>query len=115
MFSLSLSSRAGENAPWRNAVQGNPCKGVARNREEGRERFYSQAELAAISDALATYRGEAADAVRLLMLTGCRPNEALQAHGRKWTPASAIGSSRRAATPGSAGSTCVRSTGECSN
>jgi integrase len=81
MFSMSLSSRAGENAPWRNAVQGNPCKGVARNREEGRERFYSQAELAAISDALATYRGEAADAVRLMMLTGCRPNEALQA---KW-------------------------------
>jgi integrase len=79
MFALSLSSRAGENAPWRNAVQGNPCKGVARNPEQGRERFFSQAELAAISDALATYRGEAADAMRLIMLTGCRPSEALSA------------------------------------
>jgi integrase len=78
MFSMSLSSRAGENAPWRDAVQGNPCKGVARNPEEGRERFFSAAELAAISDALATYRGAAADAVRLLMLTGCRPSEALR-------------------------------------
>jgi integrase len=78
-FSLSQSSRAGENAPWRNAVQGNPCKGVAPNREEARERFFSQAELAAISDALATYRGEAADAVRLIALTGCRPSEALRA------------------------------------
>jgi hypothetical protein len=47
-----LSTRAGENAPWRNALQGNPCKGVAPNHEEGRERFFSQAELAAISDAL---------------------------------------------------------------
>jgi integrase len=79
MFSMSLSSRAGENTPWRNALQGNPCKGVARNHEEGRERFFSQAELAQISDALATYRGEAANAVRLIMLTGCRPNEALLA------------------------------------
>jgi integrase len=79
MFSLSLSSRAGENAPWRNAVMGNPCRGVARNPEQGRERFFSQAELAAIGDALATYRGEAADAMRLIMLTGCRPSEALSA------------------------------------
>jgi integrase len=80
-FSLSLSSRAGENAPWRDAAMGNPCRGVPRNPEQGRDRFFSQAELAAISDALATYRGEAANAVRLMMLTGCRPNEALQA---KW-------------------------------
>jgi integrase len=77
MFSMSLSSRAGENAPWRDAAMGNPCRGVRRNPEEGRERFFSAAELAAISDALATYRGAAADAVRLLMLTGCRPSEAL--------------------------------------
>jgi hypothetical protein len=42
MFSLSLVPRAGENRPWRNAVDGNPCKGIKRNHEEGRERFYSQ-------------------------------------------------------------------------
>jgi integrase len=44
---------------------------------------FSRAELIAISEALATYRGEAADAVRLIMLTGCRPNEALQAKGEE--------------------------------
>jgi integrase len=79
MFSLSLRSREGENTPWRNASQGNPCKGIARNHEEGRERFFSQAELTAISDALAQYPGVAADCVRLIMLTGCRPGEAMQA------------------------------------
>lgn len=79
MFTLSLRSRNGENAPWRDAVQGNPCKGIERNPEEGRERFFSQKELAAISDALAEYRGVAADCVRLLMLTGCRPSEAMKA------------------------------------
>jgi integrase len=81
-FSLSLTSKAGENRPWRNAAQGNPCKGVARNREEAKERFYSQAELAAISDALAAYPGQtSADCVRLIMLTGARPGEAMKA---KW-------------------------------
>jgi integrase len=79
MFALSLRSREGENAPWRNAVLGNPCKGVERNQEEGRERFFSQAELTSISDALAQYPGVAADCVRLIMLTGCRPSEAMKA------------------------------------
>jgi integrase len=79
MFSLSLRSRDGENAPWRNAVLGNPCKGIERNHEEGRERFFSPAELAAISDALNEYPGVAADCVRLVTLTGCRPAEAMRA------------------------------------
>jgi integrase len=79
MFSLSLVPRAGETLPWRNAVLGNPCKGIQKNPEEGRERFFSAAELAAISDALAEYPGVAADCVRLIMLTGCRPSEALKA------------------------------------
>jgi integrase len=80
MFSLSLRSRAGENRPWRDAGLGNPCKGVERNREEAKERFFSQAELAAITDALAAYPGQAsADCVRLIMLTGCRPQEAMLA------------------------------------
>ena len=81
MFSLSLVPRAGETLPWRNAVLGNPCKGIERNHEEGRERFFSQGELAAISDALAQYPGAAADCARLIMLTGYRPAEALKA---KW-------------------------------
>jgi integrase len=82
MFSLALVPLAGEDLPWRNAVLGNPCKGIKKNHEEGRERFFSQAELAAISDALNEYPGAAADCVRLVMLTGCRPSEALRA---EWT------------------------------
>jgi len=31
MFSLSLVPMPGENTPWRNAAQGNPCKGIERN------------------------------------------------------------------------------------
>jgi integrase len=80
MFSLSLLPRAGDSAPWRDAAQGNPCKGVERNHEEGKERFFSPAEIAALSDALAAH-GEtsAANCIRLMMLTGCRPGEAMRA------------------------------------
>jgi integrase len=82
-FWLSLAPRAGEDKPWRSAVDGNPCKGVRRNREEPRERFFSQAELAAIADALEAYPVQTpSDCVRLIMLTGCRPSEALRA---KWS------------------------------
>jgi integrase len=77
MFSLSLRPLAGEDKPWRNAVDGNPCKGVQRNYEEAAGRLYSPAQLAAIGDALADYHGTvAADCIRLVMLTGCRPVEA---------------------------------------
>jgi integrase len=80
MFSLALKRAEGEDAPWRNQMQGNPCKGVARNHEEGHERFFSPAELAALSDALAAYgRTPAADCIRFVMLTGCRPGEAMHA------------------------------------
>jgi integrase len=79
MFSLSLVPLPGENTPWRNAVLGNPCKHIERNPEEGHERFFSQGELAKISDALANYQGGAADCIKLIMLTGCRPNEAMRA------------------------------------
>jgi integrase len=80
MFSLSLVPKAGETLPWRNAAQGNPCKGIEKNREQAKERFFSQAELTAIGDALAKYPGQvAADCVRLIMLTGARPAEAMKA------------------------------------
>jgi integrase len=81
LFSLSLQPRAGEDRPWRNAVEGNPCRGIARNHEEERERYYGKDELARITDALAAYPGGvAADCVRLITLTGCRPGEAMQGH-----------------------------------
>lgn len=77
MFSVSLKPMEGEARAWRTADVGNPCKGIVKNPEEGRERFYSTAELAAIGDALNEYRGQAAaDCVRFVMLTGARPQEA---------------------------------------
>ena len=80
MFSLALRPAAGEDIPWRNAAQGNPCKGVERNQEEGHERFFSQAELAALTDALQGYgKTSASNCLRLIMLTGCRPGEAMRA------------------------------------
>jgi integrase len=80
-FSLSLVSEAGETRPWRDQAMGNPCKGVPRNHEEPRGKLYSQSELSAIGDALAAYPGVAADCVRLIMLSGARPSEAMKA---KW-------------------------------
>lgn len=80
MFSLSLKPMEGEAAPWRNHAQGNPCKGVERNQEQGHERFFSEAELAAISDALTGCGATpGANCIKFLMLTGARPGEAMTA------------------------------------
>jgi len=81
MFALSLKPMAGENEPWRDAAMGNPCKGVERNQEQGRERYFSSSELARLADALAEHETPAADCLRLLMLTGARPHEAM---GSTW-------------------------------
>jgi integrase len=80
MFAISLLPMAGEDAPWRDAAQGNPCKGVARNQEQGKERFFSAAEIDALTDALTAY-GEtsASNCLTLVMLSGCRPGEAMHA------------------------------------
>ena len=79
MFSIAMEKRSGEEI-WRTELQGNPCKSVKRNREEGRERFYSEAEVSSIADALEIYPGKsAANLIRLVMLTGCRPGEAMKA------------------------------------
>ena len=80
MFSLSLKPMAGENKPWRDQAQGNPCKGIERNPEQAKERFLSPAEIAAVVEGLDAYgRTAAADCIRLVMLTGCRPGEAMLA------------------------------------
>ncbi len=80
MFSLALKRKEGDDDPWRNQAQGNSCKGVGRNPDEGHERFFSPSELAALSDALAVYgQTPASDCIRFAMLTGCRPGEAIHA------------------------------------
>ena len=80
LFSLAMAPRAGEAEPWRTAGQGNPAKRIERNPEEGRERFFSESELDRIAGALNEYPGvHVSNMLRLLMLTGCRPCEAIAA------------------------------------
>src|SRR5262249_30867891 len=71
MFSLAI--RWG----WR---LDNPCKGVERNQENKRHRYLTGAELSRLSAALAELPDQsAANAVRLLLLTGARRGELLAA------------------------------------
>jgi integrase len=81
-FSLAMIPLPGEREPWRTAAQGNPCKGIKRNHEEGRENFFSEDQIAAIADALhMADERSSADCIRLIMLSGARPCEAMRA---KW-------------------------------
>ncbi len=58
----------------------NPTRGVERFQEDKRERFLSPTEIARLSEALGTHGNRlAADAIRLLLLTGARAGEALSA------------------------------------
>jgi integrase len=73
---FSLANRWG----WRTD---NPCKGIERNSENKRHRYLSGAELIRLTAALVGLRDvSAANAVRLLLLTGARRGELLAA---KWT------------------------------
>jgi integrase len=58
----------------------NPCKGVARNQEEGRERYLEPHEIAPPMAALAEHKDqEPANAIMLAFLTGARRGELLRA------------------------------------
>src|SRR5262245_52036807 len=58
----------------------NPCKGVERNQESKRHRYLTGAEISRLSEALAKLDDKAAaNAVRLLLLTGARRGEVLAA------------------------------------
>jgi integrase len=71
----------------------NPVKGLERNTEQKRRRYLSRDELARLTLALAEHPDQqAADILRLCLLTGCRRGEAQQARwpdidlaGGKWT------------------------------
>jgi hypothetical protein len=58
----------------------NPVKGIERNPEQPRQRYFSGDELRRLIDALATHSSQAAaNAIRLLLLTGARRGEVLGA------------------------------------
>ncbi len=71
MFSLAI------NEGWR---ADNPCRGIERNPEEKRNRYLSSEELGRLTMALNECQDvQAANIVRLCLLTGCRRGEALAA------------------------------------
>src|SRR5438270_8186123 len=58
----------------------NPAKGIERNPEEARQRYLTGDELRRLTAALAAHPSrQAADAMRLLLLTGARTQEVLGA------------------------------------
>jgi integrase len=84
MFSLAVRWR------WRTD---NPCRGIERNQENKRHRYLTAAEMVRLTTALAKLADQqAANVVRLLLLTGARRGELLAARwnnidlvGRVWT------------------------------
>ncbi len=80
---VSLCSRLFNLAIRKNMRLDNPAKGVESYAEERRERYLSQAELVRLTEALGTYPNQqAADVIRLLLLTGARRGEVLSV---EWT------------------------------
>jgi integrase len=66
---------------WRMRTD-SPCRGVERNPEHQRRRYLSADELVRLAAVLATTDQQIADIIRLLLLTGARRGEVLQA---RWT------------------------------
>lgn len=71
MFALAIKWR------WRTD---NPAKGIERNQEDKRHRYLSPAELAKLTEALTALEDQqAANIIRMLLLTGARKSEVLAA------------------------------------
>ncbi|NJL26449.1 MAG: integrase arm-type DNA-binding domain-containing protein [Thermoanaerobaculia bacterium] len=79
---LSKAFNLAEIWGWR-PEGSNPCRHVGRYKEEGRERYLSESELARLGEVLVEAEEswgttpQAVAAVRLLILTGCRSSEIL--------------------------------------
>jgi integrase len=77
---LAILSKAFNLAVRWQWVLVNPVRGVERNQEVKRQRYLSTDELLALGKTLAAYRNtQAANVVRLLLLTGARSGEVLNA------------------------------------
>jgi hypothetical protein len=73
----------------------NPCKGIERNQENKRTRYLSGDELARLTKALAEFPDQqAANAIRLLLLTGARAAKSSALDGIRSTSIRAYGRSR---------------------
>jgi len=80
---LALTSVLFSLAVERKLRTDNPAAGIAKAPEEARETFLSREQIADLDRVLATHPERiSAAAIRLMLLTGCRRNEALAA---KWS------------------------------
>jgi len=79
--SLAVLGAMLQFAVERRLIPANPAKGVRLLKGQAKERFLSEAEVARLGDAIMAMQAEnrlsanAANAVRLLLLTGCRKSE----------------------------------------
>lgn len=79
---LAVASKMFSFAVKKKLRTDNPCKGIEHNPEESRERYLTAAELALLTKALADHPDQqAANILRLCLLSGCRRGEAQAA---KW-------------------------------
>jgi integrase len=93
---LSLASKVFNLAIKSKMRTDNPCKGVARNPENRRERYLTPDEMKRLAAALAKHDRPTANVVRLALLTGARRGELLKMRWQeidfaqgKWTKPSA--------------------------
>ena len=75
---LAVLSAALTYAVERRLLAVNPCHGVSRNREQGREFFYLPDQTRAILDAAAAWHDIRGKYLALTLLTGVRPDELLE-------------------------------------
>lgn len=74
-----------KNVKWKKWITENPAEGIARFNEEKRERWLTVEELQKFREALDKYKDKsAANALRLLLLTGSRAGEVLRAEWREF-------------------------------
>ena len=79
---LALLSRVFSLAMHWEMIERNPVQGIEKFPEEARERYLSNEELKRLIIALDIFPDRnIASAIALMMLTGCRKSEALQATG----------------------------------
>jgi len=77
----------------------NPAKGVERNQETKRHRYLSKAEVVALMKALSGLEDkQAANVIRLLLLTGCRKGELLSARWSQFDLVAGVWTKPSAAT-----------------
>jgi integrase len=67
-----------------------PCSRIAQAPEQPREYFLTSPEIVRLNDVLAATQTIAASAIRLMLLTGCRRNEALAATWAEFDLAAAV-------------------------